>query len=327
MRDFRISVAMCTYNGARFLLEQLESFATQTRLLDEVVICDDRSTDATLDMARAFALRAPFPVRIEQNEHNLGSILNFEQAVSLCDGTIIALADQDDIWKPQKLAVMQKSFSDHPEAGYVFSDAQLLDAHGGLIGRKLWESVGFTGSLSRQFTGTSQVAALLQRSLVTGATMAFRSDLRTVILPFSPYLVHDYWISLLASCVGSYGVPIPECLIQYRQHSEQQIGARKKSTRERVRLAREREEAEYQHRIQGLHNIRDRLCLASAEGKIYPTNHLALVEEKLEHCSRRLSARSERGVARAGKVFAEALTGRYGRFSDSWRSMVVDICF
>jgi glycosyltransferase involved in cell wall biosynthesis len=327
MSDLRISVAMCTYNGSRFLLEQLESLSSQQRLPDELVISDDRSADETLEIARAFALRAPFPVLIKQNEHNMGSSLNFEQAVGMCNGTIIALADQDDIWEPQKLTVMQNIFNEHSKAGYVFSDANLLDGNGELTGRKLWDSVSFTGAISRQFIETGQVAALLRRSLVTGATMAFRSSLKTVIMPFSPYFVHDYWISLLASGVTSYGVPIPECLIQYRQHSEQQIGARKKSLYEKVKLARQREESEYRGRVLGLEHARDRLIRFAVEEKICPEKHVSLVKEKLEHCLSRATARSEKGAVRVAKVFEEALGGRYGKFSDSWRSIVVDLFF
>src|SRR5690242_1846918 len=103
MKRLRISVAMCTFNGARFLPEQLESITAQTRLPDELVICDDRSADESLEIIRAFLDRPPFTVRLEINERNLGSTKNFEKAIGLCQGEIIALADQDDVWFPQKL--------------------------------------------------------------------------------------------------------------------------------------------------------------------------------------------------------------------------------
>src|SRR3954470_19039846 len=85
------SVAMCTYNGARFLGAQLASVAAQTRPPDELVVCDDRSTDETADIVRAFASRAPFPVRLHVNEENLGSTKNFERALSFCEGEVIVL--------------------------------------------------------------------------------------------------------------------------------------------------------------------------------------------------------------------------------------------
>src|SRR5882724_11959920 len=99
MKGQRISVAMCTYNGAGFLSEQLESIAAQTRLPDELVICDDRSTDESVEIVRNFARHTPFSVRLEMNEENLGSTKNFEKSIGLCQGEIIALADQDDVWR------------------------------------------------------------------------------------------------------------------------------------------------------------------------------------------------------------------------------------
>src|SRR6266567_6944512 len=111
MSKSRISVAMCTYNGARFLREQLESIAAQSRLPDELVVCDDGSTDETVETIKAFVGRAPFAVRLEINSKNLGSTKNFEKAIGLCEGEIIALADQDDVWKPQKLAVLEATLN------------------------------------------------------------------------------------------------------------------------------------------------------------------------------------------------------------------------
>ena len=98
-----ISVALCTYNGARFLEEQLASLLAQNRRPDELVVCDDRSTDSTVQMLESFSRSAPFPVRIQVNPVNLGSTVNFDRAMRLCAGSLIAFCDQDDIWLPHKL--------------------------------------------------------------------------------------------------------------------------------------------------------------------------------------------------------------------------------
>src|SRR5437588_7313199 len=110
MSDERISIAMCTYNGARFLREQLDSFAAQSRLPDEVVICDDGSTDGTADIVRTFASGAPFPVHFHVNEPRLGITRNFERAAGLCTGSIIFFSDQDDVWLPDKLDRFAEAF-------------------------------------------------------------------------------------------------------------------------------------------------------------------------------------------------------------------------
>src|SRR5215470_8302349 len=116
MRGPAISVAMCTYNGARFLAEQLGSLAAQSRLPDELVVCDDGSTDESAEIVKDFARHAPFPVRLEVNEENLGATKNFEKAIGLCRGEVIALSDQDDVWYPKKLELHESVFVADPSA-------------------------------------------------------------------------------------------------------------------------------------------------------------------------------------------------------------------
>src|SRR5262245_33463585 len=123
----KISIALCTYNGAKFLSSQLESYLVQTQMPDEVVVCDDRSNDQTVEILKAFAERAPFSVRVLVNDQNLGSTKNFEKAISLCSGEFIFLSDQDDIWNPDKIEKMTAPFENDPDVGLVFSDVELVD--------------------------------------------------------------------------------------------------------------------------------------------------------------------------------------------------------
>ena len=99
----RISLAMTTYNGEDYLEEQLESFLRQTRIPNELIVCDDGSRDSTLNILEAFQLKAPFPVMINRNVENLGYTKNFENALSKCSGELIFLSDQDDIWEANKV--------------------------------------------------------------------------------------------------------------------------------------------------------------------------------------------------------------------------------
>src|SRR5262245_48111587 len=117
------SVAMCTYNGSRYLSAQLDSIGTQTRPPDELMICDDGSVDDTVQLIEKFADSAPFVVRLEVNSANLGSTKNFEKAIQRCKGDLIALADQDDVWLPRKLELLEAEFQRSPNVGLVFSDA------------------------------------------------------------------------------------------------------------------------------------------------------------------------------------------------------------
>src|ERR1700739_4682208 len=110
----RISVAMCTCNGARYLEEQLESIALQSRLPYELIVCDDQSTDDTLAILKRFQAEATFAVKVVRNSQRLGSTRNFDQAIGLARGELIALCDQDDRWGTQKLERLFDAVPDNP---------------------------------------------------------------------------------------------------------------------------------------------------------------------------------------------------------------------
>ncbi len=322
-----VSVAMCTYNGARFLEEQLESIAAQTRAPDELVVCDDRSRDETVAILERFARRAPFPVRLEINDVNLGSTRNFEKAIGLCRGEIIFLADQDDVWLPAKVSILEQTLKDHPEAGYAFCNADLIDEQGHLLGRSLWESLRMTPAFIDQFRGTKQFPILLKRTVATGATMGFRATLREAVLPISPYLVHDYWISLIASCAGFFGLPSREKLIRYRSHPSQQVGTGSTSIIQKIKRARQSGDVLYSRTTLGYLEARQHLEIVARQGYSYPLAYKRLLDTKIEHSMRRAAAHSSVGIMKMLRVTSELLTGRYSHFSDSWRSVVRDLCF
>ena len=217
---------MCTFNGERFLSGQLASIAKQTRLPDELVVCDDRSTDGTVAMVREFAASATYPVRIFENAHNLGAAANFERAIRLCDGDLIALADQDDLWYPNRLERSEQELTAHPEAGLVFSDADVIDDQNQLVGATLWQRLGFAGQRERDLLG-GQYIVLAKHRFVTGATVMFRAGLRDRCLPIAPGWIHDEWISLIAAAFSDLR-PIAQPLIRYRIHGSQQVGFQNK---------------------------------------------------------------------------------------------------
>src|ERR1044072_5504930 len=139
----KISVAMCTYNGAEFLPAQLHSIIAQSRPPDEIIICDDGSTDDTQDLLNKFAAESPVPINLYFNDHNLGSVKNFERAIWLCSGDVIALSDQDDVWRSGKLLLFETVLNSSPSAGIVFSDAAIVDEKLNPLHRRMWEEVGF----------------------------------------------------------------------------------------------------------------------------------------------------------------------------------------
>ncbi len=226
-----LSIALATYNGERFVGAQLDSIARQTRLPDELVIFDDASTDTTVSIVRDFAQHAPFPVRLQVNPERLGSTLNFEAAIHACGGEIIFLCDQDDIWYPDKIACIEEQFVRNPETGAVFTDADVVDQDLNPLRLRLWKEIRFSSQEQALIAARDATTALLKHPVATGATMAFRSAYRDLVLPIPNVWVHDAWISLLIGAV-SHLTALPTPLIAYRQHSANQIGAlRRKKNR------------------------------------------------------------------------------------------------
>ena len=221
--DARISVALCTYNGERFLPEQLDSILNQTRLPDELIVCDDNSSDKTLDLLQAFADTAPFPVKIVQNKSNLGSTQNFLQAIHLCSGTLIALADQDDLWHASRLQHSEKLLLEHPEAGMTFSDGTLIDDHSKPLPGKLWTNFGFSDIIQQRLAAKDYLVCV-QLRFVTGATVLFRTSLRDLCFPVGEGWIHDEWLAASAPLFSEL-CPLSEDLICYRLHASQQVGS------------------------------------------------------------------------------------------------------
>lgn len=233
----KISVAMCTYNGSVYLAEQLESIAAQTRLPDELVICDDRSTDRTVEIASSFAAKVSFPVRLFVNEKNLGVVRNFEKAISLCAGDIIALSDQDDVWMAEKLAVYEREFTGKRHLGFIFTDGEVVDEKLNPMNQRIWDYY-FPERKRRLFEQGKQIEVLVWTNTVTGATAALRGELKTRLIPLPPDagFIHDGWIALLAAC-HSHVSFVSQPLIKYRQHRDQQCGLPKKSDNPNQRIS------------------------------------------------------------------------------------------
>lgn len=312
----KISVALCTYNGERYLSEQLNSIRAQSRQPDELVICDDVSTDRTMAIVREFAERASFPVRILANERNLGSSRNFGRAIGLCsfnDG-IIVLSDQDDVWAQGKLAIIENSFRNYPETNAVFSDAQIVDYDLRPKGYRLWDALKFSIKERREVESGQAIRVLLRHNVVTGATMAFRAGMRPMVLPVPEGVVHDAWIALLAAVAGQVRI-ISQPLILYRQHSANQIGATKISFTERIHRSCERKIRDARAMLRVYEGALDRLGQIPTEG-LTPT----LLEDfykKVEHVRRRIMVTlRESGWLRC--MVAEIMRGNYHRYSVGW---------
>jgi glycosyltransferase involved in cell wall biosynthesis len=316
----RISIALCTYNGARFLKEQLASIAAQTRLPDELVVCDDRSDDATCEIVNDFAAVAPFSVRLCINQKNLGTTKNFERAIDLCEGDIIALSDQDDVWLPEKLRRIEDCFTSAPGVGLVFTDAEVVDERLLPLGYGLWESVGFDKAQRRLMRSGRALDVLLPGWTVTGATMAFRATFKNLVLdiPIDLPLIHDGWIALLIATVAEVTF-IEEPLIKYRQHAGQQIGAKERKL-ESTKAIRNTSSPFVMISI-GMRAL-DRL---SRFRDIYGCDQaLAMLGSRIAHLHARASLPQAR-LGRLRRVLRELLSRRYHLYSNGVYSAIEDL--
>jgi glycosyltransferase involved in cell wall biosynthesis len=309
----RLSVALCTFEGARFLEAQLESLASQSRLPDELVACDDGSRDGTASILEAFARRAPFPVRVVVNNATLGSTANFEKAIGLCSGDLIATCDQDDAWMPEKIARTLAVFAEDPRLGLVFTDAEVVGENLSPLGHRLWDAVGFGPGLRRLVREDRAFEALLRQWIVTGATMTFRAAHRALVLPIPRAWVHDAWIALLVAAVVPLGL-LEEPTIRYRQHGAQQFGASLASPAQAFRRAREVGAAQFGLELERFILARDRLRAWSAQ--VRDPSVLLLLEGKVAHQELRLAiSRSGSRPARLAAATGELLRGGYSRYS------------
>jgi len=321
MERYRLSVAMCTYNGARFLGEQLESIASQTRLPDELVVCDDCSTDGSAEILKSFVRHSPFDVRLEINENNLGSTKNFEKAISICQGEVIALADQDDIWYPSRLKVTESAFRNNPLVGAVFADADVVDEALNPLGYRLWEVALFSRAQKRLFAAGRPFEALLAHNVVTGATLAFRSKYLPLVCPIPSEWVHDGWIAILIAGVDAV-LPIKIPVIKYRQHSEQQLGARKRDLLSRISNTQTvQNQKRYLQMPIEYRAVFERFSLRLGDDS---QSRLTLLKNKIEHLEC-CAALPKSHLLRVPRITAEFMRNRYSEYGYGWRGAVRDL--
>jgi len=209
-----VSIALCTYNGERFLQEQLDSLAAQTRLPDEVVVGDDGSSDRTLEILERWAEKVPFPVRIQKNVQNLGFARNFEQTMLRCKGEILFLCDQDDIWFPEKLETMCRVFEEKPEVGVVYCGAAIVDEAGKPVNRERAD----LGELELSTNYRELVHPFCHvHTNTSGCCSVVRASLLEKIFPLDCHFCHDSAVYMLGVFFTDF-YSITKDLMFYRFH-------------------------------------------------------------------------------------------------------------
>lgn len=222
-----ISIALCTYNGEAYIREQVESILKQTLPVDEIVVCDDCSTDNTLSIIESLRKGTNADIRIHRNETNLGVCANFQKAVNLCKGDIIFLSDQDDVWHNDKVETIVNYFYHNQQKQVVFTDGQLIDGSGEAISDgTLWKCFGIDNTCLKQIENGLGMEIFAFENRATGATMAIRRNFEYTS-SFSRFciddILHDGALAMLALTNNQLGY-ISRCLIDYRIHSNQECG-------------------------------------------------------------------------------------------------------
>ena len=204
----RISVALAYYNGGKYMEKQVYSILGQLGDEDELIISIDDASDGSMELLDRMADQ-------DRRVHLLtgpgkGVVRNFEHAIAACRGDIIFLSDQDDIWKKNKVDQVMKAFREN-DVDVILHNAELMDGDEVIqCGATMFDYRGSRTGLFKNFVKNSYV----------GCCMAFRSQIKDVILPIPEEMyMHDYWIGTAGEKMGGSGL-LKECLIQYRRHED-----------------------------------------------------------------------------------------------------------
>lgn len=218
------SVAICTYNGEAFLQEQIDSILGQNVAVGEIIVCDDGSTDKTQSILKSYEKEFPEIFRIFFNEKKLGSVKNFEKAISLCKNDVIFLSDQDDVWLPQKVEKYLSYFRENPNVSVLCSNGFGINSKGQKLDvMTIWDVPEFIRKKKNEIDYFSMIAYI--GNIATGASMAIKKTFLPEIIPF-PEIAnfhHDEWIALISSYHKKFEL-LNDKLFEYRVHEKQQVG-------------------------------------------------------------------------------------------------------
>ena len=222
-----VSVALTTFNGARHLARQLDSLVAQDRRPDEIVVCDDGSTDDTVTVLERYAATCPVPIRIHRNAERLGYRANFIKTASLCRSELICFCDQDDYWEPAKIGLMTAQFGD-PAILLAYHNAGVVDAE--------------ERSLRPMLDDAEERAILAQRPMPPWHySLGFTQTMRRALTEYNDLwpisldhdrdapMAHDQWFFFLALMLGRVAYA-DDRLVRYRQHAANTYGAGKKGS-------------------------------------------------------------------------------------------------
>lgn len=238
-----VSIALCTYNGERFLKEQLDSIVNQSYPNIELIVVDDCSSDNTLKILGEYAAKHQF-IKVFSNTENLGYIRNFEKAMRLCNGPLIALSDQDDIWSLGKIEKQVQAIGNNM---LIYHDSKFIDQQGNSLNK-------YMSDVMNLYRG-DQPEVFLFFNCISGHSVLLKKELLDKMLPFPDAYFHDWWMGYVATNAGSIDY-LSEALVKYRQHENADTNILKREREKRKKAVIKPSEL-YKRKVQWLKSCGD----------------------------------------------------------------------
>jgi len=308
----------------------LQSILSQSVPPDEVVICDDGSTDRTLELIEKLSSESPISVRIMRRGPRLGIVKNFEAAVIAARGDIIFLSDQDDIWHKRKIELMGEAFKKERQVGLVYCDANIIDSDGLSDGQTV-----FSQRPHLHEHDSWSASRLIRGIWIKGCMMAFRRDLVPLLAPFPDEWYYDHWIGLMAAASSRVAcVDMP--LMEYRRHlsnaSDDPFAYSRIGRIARLLLA-GGSQNRYEHDIVRWQKAVDRLAdmlshkLPSTCDHKRSTVLVQAMRERLQFARTRYHLHTKPRLARIPRIFQHTANGHYHRLMGGWGSVFRDLLY
>lgn len=296
MKD-QVHIVMATYNGEKYVREQMDSLLSQTHRQISIEVCDDGSTDGTVAVIREYE-KKDARVKLHTNTQNLGYVKNFLMGIKRAGAPYIMLCDQDDIWREDKvektLCAMKEAEKEKPEKPVlVFTDAECFDSD-------TEKTLGFFHEMSHLDVKKVDIAHLFMENKCIGCTIM----MNRAVLPYLEELpeeirVHDWWLALICSHFGVIRY-VPQATLRYRQHEGNQIGGSSYGGYLKRRLA-------------GIHKQRQALLMTYRQGAAFLRLFGTQMDER-----QRIVAERFAGMEQAGFFKRRFRMLRYGFKKSGW---------
>ena len=305
---YKISIAMASFEGENFIAQQLDSIFCQSLIPDEIIICDDSRNDKTYKAIEKIIKQHYKIIKYFKNDTQLGVSENFEKAISLTSGDIVFLADQDDVWLSDKIETLVSLLDASSDCSGVFCNSELVDEDLKPLGVTHWDLRGFNGDVRLSF--------FLKRVPAAGHNMAFKSELKDLLLPFPDLKeCHDTWIGLVIAATNGWAFT-SENLTQFRQHDNNLSQANKSG---QLKAALESIKNDTSSWNMALYDELIKRLSGSASPEV-----LELLKDRRDHSA----ARAEMNCnifKRFPLICKEIKNKRYFKYGRGWKNVIQDL--